>query len=175
MRAIGASHQKSKDVRPHCYCAHLHTRKWIKFTHNNSQTDPGKRTNCIWWKRVIKTVMVFLCNALHIPRATAVLVCYGPPSWMVGICVTNWRRGWDSKDFYWRRRRNNRSLTEFQLSNDARQRRRRRNARTSPPGVPLINFNDGGRGGGVRQRFIFYTQKNHNFRICLPKKITTFF
>ena len=28
---------------------------------------------------------------------------------------------------------------------------------------------------GVRQRFIFYTQKNHNFRICLPKKITTFF
>ena len=29
-------------------------------------------------------------------------------------------------------------------------------------------------GGGVRQRFIFYTQKNHNFRICLPKKITTF-
>ena len=33
----------------------------------------------------------------------------------------------------------------------------------------------GGGGGGVRQRFIFYTQKNHNFRICLPKKITTFF
>ena len=31
-----------------------------------------------------------------------------------------------------------------------------------------------GGGGGVRQRFIFYTQKNHNFRICLPKKITTF-
>ena len=34
------------------------------------------------------------------------------------------------------------------------------------------------RGGGgevVRQRFIFYTQKDHNFRICLPKKITTFF
>ena len=29
-------------------------------------------------------------------------------------------------------------------------------------------------GGGVRQRFIFYTQKNHNFRICLPQKITTF-
>ena len=45
MRAIGASHQKSKDVRPHCYCAHLHTRKLIKFTHNNSQIDPGKRTN----------------------------------------------------------------------------------------------------------------------------------
>ena len=30
-------------------------------------------------------------------------------------------------------------------------------------------------GGGVRQRFIFYTQKNHNFRMCLPKKVTTFF
>ena len=30
-------------------------------------------------------------------------------------------------------------------------------------------------GEWVRQRFIFYTQKNHNFRICLPKKITTFF
>ena len=30
-------------------------------------------------------------------------------------------------------------------------------------------------GGGVRQRFIFYTQNNHNFRICLPKKISTFF
>ena len=44
------------------------------------------------------------------------------------------------------------------------------------PGAPLTNFNDGGRGGGgVRQRFIFYTQKNHNFRICLPKKITTSF
>ena len=28
--------------------------------------------------------------------------------------------------------------------------------------------------GGVRHRFIFYTQKNHNFRICLPKNITTF-
>ena len=40
------------------------------------------------------------------------------------------------------------------------------------PGAPLRNFNDGG--GGVRQRFIIYTQKNHNFRICLPKKITTF-
>ena len=38
------------------------------------------------------------------------------------------------------------------------------------PGAPLTNFND----GRVRQRFIFYTQKNHNFRICLPKKITTF-
>ena len=29
-------------------------------------------------------------------------------------------------------------------------------------------------GGQVQQRFIFYTQKDHNFRICLPKKITTF-
>ena len=29
-------------------------------------------------------------------------------------------------------------------------------------------------GGGVRQRFIFYNQKNHNFRICQPKKITAF-
>ena len=29
-------------------------------------------------------------------------------------------------------------------------------------------------GRGVRQRFIFYTQKNHNSKICLPKKITTF-
>ena len=28
---------------------------------------------------------------------------------------------------------------------------------------------------GVRQRFIFYTRKNPNFRICLPKKISTFF
>ena len=32
-----------------------------------------------------------------------------------------------------------------------------------------------GEGEGVRQRFIFYTQKDHNFRICLPQKITTFF
>ena len=32
-----------------------------------------------------------------------------------------------------------------------------------------------GGGGGVQQRFIFYTQKDHNFRIGLPKKITTFF
>ena len=38
------------------------------------------------------------------------------------------------------------------------------------PGALLPNFND----GGFRQRFIFYTQKNHNFRICLPKKITAF-
>ena len=39
------------------------------------------------------------------------------------------------------------------------------------PGAPLTYFND----GGLRQRFIFYTQKNPNFRICLPKKIPTFF
>ena len=50
------------------------------------------------------------------------------------------------------------------------------------PGAPLTNFNDGrgGRGewvggwGGVQQRFIFYSQKNHNFRICLPKKSLLF-
>ena len=42
------------------------------------------------------------------------------------------------------------------------------------PGAPLTYFNDGGGGGGVRQRFIFYTQNSHNFKICLPKKITTF-
>ena len=30
------------------------------------------------------------------------------------------------------------------------------------------------KGGGVQQRFIFYTQKNHNFKIFLPKKIPTF-
>ena len=28
-------------------------------------------------------------------------------------------------------------------------------------------------GGGGQQRFIFYTQKNPNFRIWLPKKIPT--
>ena len=39
------------------------------------------------------------------------------------------------------------------------------------PGTPLTYFND----GGVQQRFIFYTPKNPNFRICLPKKIPTFF
>ena len=49
-----------------------------------------------------------------------------------------------------------------------------------PPGAPLTNFNDGGWGGDggggeVRQRFIFYTQKNHNFRICLPPKNHYFF
>ena len=31
-----------------------------------------------------------------------------------------------------------------------------------------------GGGGGVQQRLIIYTQKYPNFRICLPKKITTF-
>ena len=41
----------------------------------------------------------------------------------------------------------------------------------SYPGAPLTNFND----REVQQRFIFHTQKNHKFRICLPKKITTFF
>ena len=42
------------------------------------------------------------------------------------------------------------------------------------PGAPLTNFNDIG-GGGVWQRFIFYTQKDHNFRICLPQKNNYFF
>ena len=28
--------------------------------------------------------------------------------------------------------------------------------------------------GGVRQRFIFYNQKYHNLRICLPKKLPLF-
>ena len=32
-----------------------------------------------------------------------------------------------------------------------------------------------GEGGGFQQRFIIYIQKYHNFRICLPKKSTTFF
>ena len=41
------------------------------------------------------------------------------------------------------------------------------------PGAPITNFND--RGGGLRQRFIFYTKKNHNFRMCLLKKVITFF
>ena len=43
--------------------------------------------------------------------------------------------------------------------------------------APFTNCNDegrGGGGGGWRERFIFYTQRNHNFRICLPIKITTF-
>ena len=30
-------------------------------------------------------------------------------------------------------------------------------------------------GGGGPTGFIFYTPKNHNFKMCLPKKITTFF
>ena len=41
---------------------------------------------------------------------------------------------------------------------------------TVNPRGPTHIFND----GGVRQRFIFYTPKNTNFRICLPKKIPTF-
>ena len=41
------------------------------------------------------------------------------------------------------------------------------------PEAPVTSFNDRG-GGRGRQRFIFYSPKNHNFRICLPKKITTF-
>ena len=32
-----------------------------------------------------------------------------------------------------------------------------------------------GEGGGGPERFIFYIQKNHNFRICLPKNIITYF
>ena len=48
--------------------------------------------------------------------------------------------------------------------------------RLKDPGAPLTNFNDGGGGGGGgRQRFIFYTQKLHNFRICLPKKKNHYF
>ena len=39
------------------------------------------------------------------------------------------------------------------------------------PGAPLTYFKD----GEVRQRFIFYTPKNPNFRTCLPKKIPIFF
>ena len=38
------------------------------------------------------------------------------------------------------------------------------------PGAPLTYFNE----GGVRQRFIFCTQKNPNFRIGLPKKSLLF-
>ena len=40
------------------------------------------------------------------------------------------------------------------------------------PGAPLTNFNDG---EGGRQRFIFYTQKNHNFRIFLSQKKSLLF
>ena len=43
----------------------------------------------------------------------------------------------------------------------------------STPRGPTHKFLGWG-GGGIQQRFIFFTQKNHNFRICLPKKITTF-
>ena len=43
--------------------------------------------------------------------------------------------------------------------------------RFSAPGAPLTYFND----RGVRQRFIFYTPKNPNLRICLPKKSLLFF
>ena len=39
-----------------------------------------------------------------------------------------------------------------------------------PPGAPLTNFND----RRVRQSFIYYTQKSHNFRICLPQKSLLF-
>ena len=48
------------------------------------------------------------------------------------------------------------------------------------PGAPLTNFNDegdwGGGGGEMspRERFIFYTQRNHISRICLPIKVITF-
>ena len=41
-------------------------------------------------------------------------------------------------------------------------------------GVPLTNFNDGRGGWSDRGSYYFYTQKDHNFKICLPKKITTF-
>ena len=41
------------------------------------------------------------------------------------------------------------------------------------PGAPLTNFNDGGGVGGPTEVHIL-CPKNHNFRICLPKKITTF-
>ena len=40
--------------------------------------------------------------------------------------------------------------------------------------APLTNFNhDGEGGGGLTEVHILYP-KNHNFRICLPKKVTTF-
>ena len=38
------------------------------------------------------------------------------------------------------------------------------------PEAPFRYFND----GGPRQRVIFYTPKNPNFSLCLPKKIPTF-
>ena len=39
------------------------------------------------------------------------------------------------------------------------------------PGAPLTNFND--RGALTEVRIL--NQKNHNFRMCLLKKVTTFF
>ena len=42
-----------------------------------------------------------------------------------------------------------------------------------PPGVPLTNFYDG-KGEGSDRGSYFIPQKNHNFRICLPKEIPTF-
>ena len=45
---------------------------------------------------------------------------------------------------------------------------------TSIPGAPLTNFNDGG-GGGVRQGFIFYTQKKiTTSEFVYPKKSLLF-
>ena len=55
---------------------------------------------------------------------------------------------------------------------------------THPMGTLFVNIHTQGPhshilmaegGGGGRQRFIFYAQKDHNFRICLPQKITTLF
>ena len=44
------------------------------------------------------------------------------------------------------------------------------------PRGPLTYFNDGGGGGGGSDRgSYFIPQKNPNFKICLPKKIPTFF
>ena len=40
------------------------------------------------------------------------------------------------------------------------------------PGVPLTNSNDS-RGGGF-DRSSYFKPKNHNFRMCLLKKVTTF-
>ena len=52
------------------------------------------------------------------------------------------------------------------------------------PGIPLTNFNDRG-GGGVQQRFIFYTKKsqlqnlstskNHYFFLAYPKKFLCYY
>ena len=43
------------------------------------------------------------------------------------------------------------------------------------PHSQILTTRGGRGGGGVRERFIFYTQRNHNFRICLQIKVTTFF